>query len=101
MLQKLADKPSGWGRLGDPRKRHDPDCGLAQGSRGDAYKQRGLGLNMANTPKKFKDPTEDALSAIQEALNISDTAADTSRNASARTETGSSMAPPVPPVFDE
>src|SRR6266702_2400819 len=56
---------------------------------------------MANTPKKFKDPTEDALSAIQEALNISDTAADTSRNASARTETGSSMAPPVPPVFDE
>jgi len=29
MLQKLADKPSGWGRLGDPRKRHDPVCGLA------------------------------------------------------------------------
>jgi len=29
MLRKLADKPSGWGRLGDPRKRHDPVCGLA------------------------------------------------------------------------
>ena len=31
---------------------------------------------MANTPKKVKDPTEVALSAIQEALNISDTSAD-------------------------
>ncbi|MFN5572617.1 MAG: methyl-accepting chemotaxis protein, partial [Bradyrhizobium sp.] len=30
---------------------------------------------MANTPKKVKDPTEVALSAIQEALNISDTSA--------------------------
>ena len=28
---------------------------------------------MANNPKKVKDPTEVALSAIQEALNISDT----------------------------
>ena len=27
---------------------------------------------MANTPKKVKDPTEVALSAIQEALNIGD-----------------------------
>ena len=27
---------------------------------------------MANNPKKVKDPTEVALSAIQEALNISD-----------------------------
>src|SRR3984885_9407265 len=39
----------------------------------DAYKvTRGLGLNMANNPKKVKDPTEVALSAIQEALNIGD-----------------------------
>ena len=30
---------------------------------------------MANNPKKVKDPTEVALSAIQEALNISDTPA--------------------------
>ena len=35
---------------------------------------------MANTPKKVKDPTEVALSAIQEALNISDTSADNNRN---------------------
>ena len=35
---------------------------------------------MANNPKKVKDPTEVALSAIQEALNISDTTVDTSRN---------------------
>ena len=32
---------------------------------------------MANNPKKVKDPTEVALSAIQEALNISDTTVDT------------------------
>ncbi|MBW8855267.1 MAG: hypothetical protein JF604_13295, partial [Bradyrhizobium sp.] len=56
---------------------------------------------MANTPKKVKDPTEVALSAIQEALNISDTAADTSRNASMRNETAPSVAPPAPPIFDE
>ena len=30
---------------------------------------------MANNPKKVKDPTEVALSAIQEALNISDVSA--------------------------
>src|ERR1700722_15723716 len=37
---------------------------------------------MANNPKKVKDPTEVALSAIQEALNISDApAADNTRNA--------------------
>ena len=35
---------------------------------------------MANNPKKVKDPTEVALSAIQEALNISDApAADNAR----------------------
>src|SRR4051812_840206 len=56
---------------------------------------------MANTPKKVKDPTEVALSAIQEALNISDTAADTSRSASMRNEPAPSMAPPAPPMFDE
>src|SRR5690242_5139968 len=41
---------------------------------------RGLRLIMANT-KKAKDPTEVALSAIQEALNISEPNPDTSRNA--------------------
>ncbi len=44
---------------------------------------------MANNPKKVKDPTEVALSAIQEALNISDTAVDTSRNS-----IGNDLAPP-------
>ena len=34
---------------------------------------------MANNPKKVKDPTEVALSAIQEALNISDVPVDNSR----------------------
>jgi hypothetical protein len=46
---------------------------------------------MANNPKKVKDPTEVALSAIQEALNIGDTRADGSRNS-----LGSDLAPPIP-----
>ena len=51
---------------------------------------------MANNPKKVKDPTEVALSAIQEALNISgDNNADNAR-ASARNE----IAPPPPPRAD-
>ena len=45
---------------------------------------------MANNPKKVKDPTEVALSAIQEALNISDTTVDTSRNS-----IGNEVAPPT------
>src|SRR3984893_2256397 len=48
---------------------------------------------MANNPKKVKDPTEVALSAIQEALNISETSGDTNRNP-ARDE----VAPPIPQV---
>ena len=47
---------------------------------------------MANNPKKVKDPTEVALSAIQEALNISDTTVDTSRNS-----IGGELAPPTMP----
>jgi len=47
---------------------------------------------MANNPKKVKDPTEVALSAIQEALNIRDTTVDTSRNSS-----GNEVAPPTIP----
>src|SRR6202020_2115356 len=54
---------------------------------------------MANTPKKVKDPTEFALSAIQEALNMSDGWADDVRG-SARSD----AAPDVmtgAPSFDE
>src|SRR5215475_4612037 len=49
--------------------------------------------DMANNPKKVKDPTEVALSAIQEALNISDGSVDADRNAAA-----SEPAPPIPPA---
>src|ERR1700730_8821497 len=52
--------------------------------------------HMANNPKKVKDPTEVALSAIQEALNISDVNADTSR--SALRDEHDEEAPPVPPA---
>src|SRR5260221_6748463 len=54
---------------------------------------------MANNPKKVKDPTEVALSAIQEALNISDTTVDTSRNS-----IGNEGAPAIPsaaPAYSE
>src|SRR5437868_5248184 len=39
--------------------------------------------DMANTPKRAKDPTEVALSAIQEALNISDAPAESRADAPA------------------
>src|ERR1700756_3560014 len=55
--------------------------------------------DMANNPKKVKDPTEVALSAIQEALNISDANTDTNRG-SARAEMVPPM-PPTPPTFNE
>ena len=47
---------------------------------------------MANNPKKVKDPTEVALSAIQEALNISDVNADTGRGS-----IDNELAPPTIP----
>ena len=47
---------------------------------------------MANNPKKVKDPTEVALSAIQEALNISDTNVDPNRNS-----IGGELSPPSMP----
>src|SRR6188508_2926311 len=46
---------------------------------------------MANNPKKVKDPTEVALSAIQEALNISDTTVDNNRNS-----ISGELSPPMP-----
>src|SRR5262249_8111054 len=50
-------------------------------------------IHMANNPKKVKDPTEVALSAIQEALNISETSAESNRTAQ-RDE----VSPPIPPT---
>src|SRR6202022_3803205 len=68
-----------------------PASGFATGVRArlsrDAKKvKRGLRLNMANNPKKVKDPTEVALSAIQEALNISDVPADDNARSSVRSD---------------
>src|SRR5437764_776163 len=54
---------------------------------------------MANNPKKVTDPTEFALSAIQEALNISDAAADTNRHLM-RDEAALSI-PPATPTYNE
>src|SRR5207237_10240439 len=69
-----------------------------QGSRRCAWGARGR-LNMANNPKKVKDPTEVAHSAIQEALNISDAAADTNRHLM-RDEAALSI-PPAAPTYSE
>src|SRR6202045_619531 len=60
---------------------------------------------MANNPKKVKDPTEVALSAIQEALNISDTPVSDNERSSTRSEaapTNSSATPDYnePSSFD-
>ena len=57
---------------------------------------RGVGLNMANNPKKVKDPTEVALSAIQEALNISDAPPADNTRGSVRSDVPSS-----PPSYDD
>ena len=46
---------------------------------------------MANTPKKVKDPTEVALSAIEEALNINDAGASNDSGNSSRTEAASPL----------
>jgi len=56
---------------------------------------------MANTPNKVKDPTEVALSAIQETLNMSDGAVDTGRTSAARAQTAHMTTPPKPPAFHE
>ena len=57
---------------------------------------------MANTPKKVKDPTEVALSAIQEALNISDVApGEPQREASSRQDGGAAPAPAADPFQDK
>src|SRR4051812_15400028 len=48
---------------------------------------------MANTPKKIKDPTEAALSAIQDALSIRDPAPDLVRDSAAEVEPDS-LSPP-------
>jgi hypothetical protein len=53
---------------------------------------------MANTPKKVKDPTEVALSAIQEAFNISDGSAPDNRG-SARADAASGVT--AGPSYDE
>src|SRR5215469_5583898 len=75
-----------------------PGQGLLRGGAraelaGDTRTVKRAQTHMANNPKKVKDPTEVALSAIQEALNISDTNAETGRG-QARSE----VAPPVPPA---
>src|ERR1700730_7176600 len=51
---------------------------------------------MANNPKKVKDPTEVALSAIQEALNISDAPEADHDEVSVHPD----AVPPVPPPYD-
>src|ERR1700761_3331527 len=53
---------------------------------------------MANNPKKAKDPTEVALSAIQEALNIEGSISDT--RGSGRTDAAPEISTSAP-VFDE
>src|SRR6266576_5144396 len=62
-------------------------------------RRRGLRLNMANNPKKVKDPTEVALSAIQEALDISDVGVDSGRG-SVRSDVTTASSASTPPYDD-
>ena len=55
---------------------------------------------MANNPKKVKDPTEVALSAIQEALNIGDASATDSDRGSVRSE-AAQASPSASPAYGE
>src|SRR5476649_1012374 len=77
MFADVADKPGG---ASGPARTAQSIVGRCRDLRArKAYRgcvNRGRRLNMANNPKKVKDPTEVALSAIQEALNISDAPAD-------------------------
>src|SRR5712671_3500326 len=89
MFPDLADKPTeasrfrtAWGM----RPASSLRGAFAQCSPGCAKSKRGLRLNMANNPKKVKDPTEVALSAIQEALNISDVPAADNNGSSVRSD---------------
>jgi hypothetical protein len=54
---------------------------------------------MANNPKKVKDPTEVALSAIQEALNISDAPPADNTRGSVRSDAASNASPA--PSYDD
>src|SRR5215218_2294182 len=71
-------------------------CGERSQPRRMRTSSEGSRLTMANNPKKAKDPTEVALSAIQEALNISDTTVHTNRNAPMEDEGAQEMSPPTP-----
>src|SRR6478609_9739707 len=75
MFPDVADKPTQASRFATAwgtRPASSSRAAFAQNSPGCVKSKRGLRLKMANNPKKVKDPTEVALSAIQEALNISD-----------------------------
>src|SRR6202166_4259365 len=56
---------------------------------------------MANNPKKVKDPTEVALSAIQEALNISDAPASDNDRSSVRSDVTTANSPSPPGYNDD
>src|SRR5262245_55015584 len=83
-----------WGCLSAAPLRGD-DCRRAR-----CILYEGLRLTMANNPKKAKDPTEVALSAIQEALNISESSADANRNAEATDLSPPPVMPPAATSFE-
>src|ERR1700710_2967568 len=98
MFADVVDKPTS-GRTFVPAGDQVRLAGGAQDQPVASKVKRGLRLNMANNPKKVKDPTEVALSAIQEALNISDVPVDTSRG-SMRGDPAAADQPSAP-VYDE
>src|SRR3954447_20073909 len=97
MFADVADKPGGAsGPAGTAQRACATVSRLAGARDSSGMRKRGLRLNMANNPKKVKDPTEVALSAIQEALNISDTTADNGRHS-----LGGELSPPAGANYSE
>src|ERR1700730_5659691 len=87
-------------RVGHATRRSSLRAAFAQYSPGRVKVTRGLRLHMANNPKKVKDPTEVALSAIQEALNISDAPASDNDRSSVRSDVTTATAP-SPTGYDD
>src|SRR6478609_9689610 len=105
MFPDVADKPTQASRFATAwgtRPASSSRAAFAQNSPGCVKSKRGLRLNMANNPKKVKDPTEVALSAIQEALNISDGAAGDSARSSGHSDAAPANASSIStPAYNE
>src|SRR5258708_34360375 len=105
MFAEVADKPSSTNGFAFTSRKtlehRGPDVRSSIAGLPGCVKQARR-LNMANNPKKVKDPTEVALSAIQEALNISDGASGDSARSSGHSDAAPANASSIStPAYNE